>query len=172
MRLEGVCGGRVGSAGTSGDLEKLLRLPDGFWGLAMDGTPARGGEYCVPTSTVSLVGRFVERLDVDNGRLWGFDKVDCDGAGYRGNAAGDGGLMYGRGDEPDEKRYDPWRERAWKPAGEVEVVVEEWSVGEGDDVIISKSSSDWFLLLRPVVEKGLRCIRLPLVCANRARAYL
>ena len=110
VRLEGICGARVGSAGTSGDLEKLLRLPGGFGGLAIDGTPTRGGEYCVPASTVSLVGEFAEKLDVDKGRLWGFGAVDCDGAGFRGNAAGDGGLMYGRGDVPDGKRYDPWRE--------------------------------------------------------------
>jgi len=61
----------------------------------------------VPTSTVSLVEGFVDWLDVDKGRLWGLGAADCNCAGYRGNAAGDGGLMWGRGDLPEENRYDP-----------------------------------------------------------------
>ena len=71
VRLEGIWGARVGSAGSPGDVDGdvPLRLPNDLGGLVIDGTPTRGGEYWVPASTVSLVEGCVDRLDVDKGRL-------------------------------------------------------------------------------------------------------
>ena len=107
VRLKGICATSAGSGGISGELDVPRRLPRGLGGsAATDGMGARGGEYCVPASTVC----FGEKVaDVDSERLL----LDAGGAivgdweGWRGNAAGGGCLMSCRGELVLGKRYDP-----------------------------------------------------------------
>ena len=92
-RLDGNCGSRAGSGGGTngrGGLGVPRRLPVFLGG---SGIGAEGGEYCVPASTVVFLVGFV---DVDN--LFGFGVTVGDRETCRGNAAGGGGLMKGRGE--------------------------------------------------------------------------
>ena len=79
VRLKGICAPSAGSGGTSGEqLDVPRRLPRALGGsAATDDMGARGGEYCVPASTVYF-GKDV--VDVDKARLW----ID-EGAGMVGD---------------------------------------------------------------------------------------
>ena len=101
-RLDGNCGSKAGSGGGSivrGGLGVARLLPVFLGG---SGIGAEGGEYCVPASTVALLGE-----DVDKGLLCGFAVTAGDWETCRGKAAGGGGLMKGRGDCEVGKRNEP-----------------------------------------------------------------
>lgn len=72
LRLNGICAASAGSGGISGEqLDVPRRLPRDLGGSAApDGMGARGGEYCVPASTVALGEEVVV---VDRGR-WCLDE--------------------------------------------------------------------------------------------------
>ena len=84
-----------------------------------------------------------------------------------GNAAGEGGLIYGRGDLAAEYRYWPLLgcEKARRGEGEIAC-----SVGDGEDVIISISA--WLLLPLRLPNRVRWEELLELVCERKARAYL
>ena len=73
LRLNGIRAASAGSGGISGEqLDVPRRLPRDLGGSAApDGVGARGGEYCVPASTVGLGEEVVEvdreRLCLDEG---------------------------------------------------------------------------------------------------------
>lgn len=68
MPLNDICGARAGSNGILGEIDIPLRFPSAFTELAVVGTGAAGGEYCVPTSAVLLTEDFVLAA-VDKERL-------------------------------------------------------------------------------------------------------
>lgn len=82
-----------------GDIDRSLRFP-----RARDGSEAgcdkgaSGGEYCVPASTSCTEEGGDDLVDRDRDRLcdWTEDSRGWDV--YLAKAAGEGGLMYGRGD--------------------------------------------------------------------------
>ena len=97
-RLDGNCGSRAGSGGGingRGGLGVARRLPAFLGG---SGIGAEGGEYCVPASTVAFFTG-----DVDEEVFCAFGVTVGDRETCRGNAAGGGGLMNGRGECDVEK---------------------------------------------------------------------
>lgn len=59
-----------------------------------DGTRARGGEYCVPASTVTFAGTVDnDWVDADQARLCGLVVIAGERDNCRGRAAAGGALM-------------------------------------------------------------------------------
>ena len=82
----------------SGDFDRSLRLPRDLDASELEDEGATTGEHCVAASTSSLEGESDDLVETDNDRF-----CDCCGAlGIGGNcfgkAAGEGGLMYARGE--------------------------------------------------------------------------
>lgn len=92
-----------------GEADISRRLPSDEGGLAGDWTGASGGEYCVPTSTITFaeVIEDDDSVDVDQVRLCGLVVTAGERGTGRGNPAAGGVLMVGCGDEEVRKRYDP-----------------------------------------------------------------
>ena len=151
-----------------GDLDRSLRFPrvrlDSVEGLEEG---ARGGEYWVPASTSCRDDEREDFVDWENDRLCDCWTASRDCGEYLGNAAGDGGLIYDRGDLARGQRYGPLLgcEKARRGEGEAAC-----RVGDGLEVIISISS---WRLLPPRLPSRLRWEELlDLVCERKARAYL
>lgn len=105
-RLKTICGSRAGSGGILGETDISRRLPSDEGGLTGDGTGASGGEYCVPTSTVTFAGTITDddSVDVDQARLFGLVATAGERGTGRGSAAGGGVLMVGCGEVELRKR--------------------------------------------------------------------
>lgn len=108
-RLKTICGSRAGSGGALGETDISRRLPSDEGGSTGDWTGASGGEYCVPTSTVTFAGAIADDdwVDVDQVRLCELVATAGERGAGRGNAAAGGVLMVGCGEVELRKRYDP-----------------------------------------------------------------
>lgn len=124
-----------------GETDISRRLPSEEGGSTGDWTGASGGEYCVPTSTVTFAGAIADDdwVDVDQVRLCGLVATAGERGTGRGNAAAGGVLMVGCGEVELRKRYDPLWPRDCKTARGDDEAMLAWRVGEGVEVIISKS---------------------------------
>ena len=108
-RLKTICGSRAGSGGTLGETGISRRLPRDEGGLTGVWTGASGGEYCVPTSTVTFAGAIADDdwVDMDQVPLCGLVATAGERGTGLGKAAAGGVLMVGCGEVELMKRYDP-----------------------------------------------------------------